>query len=66
MISTPNRAYPEYEDSWLLCLIAHLQCTDQGCTALVNGEIYEKETASPPGQFIALQAINVLKGIISG
>ena len=26
----------------LLCFIAHSQCTDQGCTALVNGEIYMK------------------------
>ena len=28
--------------------------------------LYEKERASPPGQFIALQAINALKGTISG
>ena len=38
--------YPKYEDSWksVACCawFPHSQCTDQGCTALVNGGIYMK------------------------
>ena len=37
---------------------------DLGYTAQVNGEVYVKMT-TPSGQFIALQAINALKEIIS-
>ena len=36
------------------------------CIARVPTSLYEKERASPPGQFIALKAINELKGTISG
>ena len=42
------------------------QCTDRGCTAEVNCEVHvQTEMAAAPGQFIALQAINVVKEIIS-
>ena len=45
----------------------YLQCTDQCCTAKVNGKIsVQREVAAPPGQFIALQAFNALKGIFPG
>ena len=38
-----------------------------GCTAEVNFEVHvQTEMAAAPGQFIALQAINVVKEIISG
>ena len=44
------------------CISAHLQCTDKGCTTEVNGETSIKnQRATFAGQFIALQAIDVLK-----
>ena len=48
------------KDSSLILL--HCTITDPGCTAYINCEVYkQEEMAAPPGQFIALQAINVLE-----
>ena len=40
---------------------------DKGYTLQVNGEVsMQREMTAPPGQFIALQAFNVLKETLSG
>ena len=49
------------------CISAHSQRTHQGYAAKVSGEagIKARGLPTPPGQFIALQAFNVLKEILS-
>ena len=63
--------YPEHEDSWKsvdCCAWLHIHNVYWPRVYSISQwwNVYEKERASPPGQFIALQAINALKGTIAG